>query len=218
MMVLIPFQAGSPDLWVPSANCTSSYCSKDKYNPASSSSSARKSGKFSIEYGDGSSVSGPVYTETVAVAGVTVKGQYFSPPVCQHGKIATRGEERGLRFNLAKSGSELYLGRTDTSLYTSSIEYLAITESGFWQISGASISVVPQTAASGFQTIIDSGTTIIYGPPNAGSTFYQNINGCLKPSQAFTVRLCPFLFEVYSMHRFHLLHESVSHSVPGCSA
>ena len=72
--------AGSADLWVPSVNCTSSYCSKkDKYNSASSSSGAHKGGKFSIQYGDGSTVSGPVYTDTVSVAGVTVKNQYFSP-------------------------------------------------------------------------------------------------------------------------------------------
>ncbi|KAI8972259.1 protease [Trametes punicea] len=206
---LIDFDTGSADLWVPSVNCTSSYCSKkDKYKPTSSSSSARKSGKFSIEYGDGSSVSGPVYTETVAVAGVTVKGQYFSPvntispsfgsesgndgilglafpaisnlqksPFFNTAKSQGAVKNGVFGFKLAKSGSELYLGGTDTSLYTGSIEYHAVTGSGFWQISGASISIGSQTVVSGFQTIIDSGTTIIYGPPNAVSTFYQNIPG-----------------------------------------
>ena len=32
-----------------------------------------------------------------------------------------------------------------------------------------------QTAVSGFQTIIDSGTTIIYGPPTQVATFYKSI-------------------------------------------
>ena len=47
-------------------------------------------------------------------------------------------------FKLAKSGSELYLGGTDSSLYTDPIEYHSVTGSGFWQISGASIQVGSQ--------------------------------------------------------------------------
>lgn len=57
--------AGSSDLWVPSSSCTSSTCSsKSKYKSASSSTSKKASGTFSIEYGDGSTVSGPIYQDT----------------------------------------------------------------------------------------------------------------------------------------------------------
>ncbi|KAH9895122.1 protease [Cubamyces lactineus] len=205
---LMDFDTGSADLWVPSVNCTSSYCSKkDKYNPSSSSSGARKGGEFSIQYGDGSTVSGPVYTETVSVAGVTVKNQYFSPvdtisssfgseaddgilglafpaisnlqksPFFNTAKSQGAVKNGVFGFKLAKSGSELYLGGTDSSLYTGSIEYHPVTGSGFWQISGASILVGSQTVKSGFQTIIDSGTTIIYGPPKSVAAFYQAIPG-----------------------------------------
>ncbi|KAI0332362.1 protease [Cubamyces sp. BRFM 1775] len=205
---LIDFDTGSADLWVPSVNCTSSYCSKkDKYSPAASSSGAHKGGKFSIQYGDGSTVSGPVYTETVSVAGVTVKNQYFSPvdtispsfgseaidgilglafpaisnlqksPFFNTAKSQGAVKSGVFGFKLAKSGSELYLGGTDSSLYTGSIEYHSVTGSGFWQISGASILVGSQTVESGFQTIIDSGTTIIYGPPSQVAAFYQAIPG-----------------------------------------
>lgn len=62
---LIDFDTGSSDLWVPSSSCTSSTCkSKHKYTASSSSTGVKKSGSFSIEYGDGSTVSGPIYTDT----------------------------------------------------------------------------------------------------------------------------------------------------------
>ncbi|KZT10618.1 aspartic protease [Laetiporus sulphureus 93-53] len=205
---LIDFDTGSSDLWVPSSNCTSSVCtSKDKYSAKNSSSNAAKSGSFSISYGDGSSVSGPVYTDTVTVSGVKVTGQYFSPvttlsssfssdPVDgilglafpslsnlkQSPFVNTAKSEGSIKsgvfgMKLAKSGSELYLGGTDTSQYTGSIEYHSVASTGFWQATGAKALIGSKTVVSGFQTVIDSGTTIMYGPPSAVKTFYAAIPG-----------------------------------------
>ncbi|KAI8972223.1 acid protease [Trametes punicea] len=205
---LIDFDTGSSDLWVPSLNCTSSYCSsKHKYDPAKSSTSSHKSGTFSIQYGDGSTVAGPVDTDTVSVAGVKVTNQYFSPvstissmfgseaddgilglafpaisnlrqnPFFTNAKSQGAVKSGVFAFKLAKSGSELYLGGTDSSLYSGSIEYHPVTGSGFWQIANAKLSVGSKTVQSGFQTVIDSGTTIIYGPPDQVAAFYKNIPG-----------------------------------------
>ncbi|CDO76305.1 hypothetical protein BN946_scf184917.g21 [Trametes cinnabarina] len=196
------------DLWVPSVNCTSSYCTqKDKYNSAMSKSGSPKSGSFTIHYGDGLTVSGPVYTDIVSVAGVMVRNQYFLPvstispsfgsqvddgilglafpaisnlhqsPFFNTAKTQSAVKNSVFGFMLAKSGSELYLGGTDSSLYTGSIEYHTVTGSGFWQIKGASILIGSNTTQSGIQTIIDSGTTIIYGPPSQVAAFYKNIPG-----------------------------------------
>ncbi|KAI0359196.1 hypothetical protein OH77DRAFT_1010112 [Trametes cingulata] len=52
-------------------------------------------------------------------------------------------------FKLAKSGSELYLGGTNTKLYTGAIEYHAVTGSGFWQISAASLRLGSTSVLSG---------------------------------------------------------------------
>ncbi|GJE96864.1 aspartic protease [Phanerochaete sordida] len=206
---LVDFDTGSSDLWVPSSSCTSSTCkSKNKYTASSSSTSSKKSGSFSIEYGDGSTVSGPVYTNSVTVAGLTAKNQYFSPvttlsssfsgdPIdgilgLAYPAISNLGQEPFFNtlidqgtvsegvfgFKLASSGSTLFLGGTDTSKYTGSIEYHSIDQStGFWQATGAKSVAGSKTPNTNFETIIDSGTTIMYGPPSAVKTFYAAIPG-----------------------------------------
>ncbi|KIL59543.1 hypothetical protein M378DRAFT_26952 [Amanita muscaria Koide BX008] len=206
---LINFDTGSADLWVPSSSCTDSACSaKHKYNAGDSSTSHQKSGSFSIKYPDGSSVSGPIYTDTVTIAGITATDQYFSPAttvstnfdnepndgilglafrslsnINQNPFFNTAFEQGTVASNsfglkLATSGSELFLGGANNNLYTGSIESHSISSSsGFWQIGGASAYVNGNQAVSGFETVIDSGTTIMYGPPSDVKTFYSNVPG-----------------------------------------
>lgn len=53
----------------------SQYSGHTVYNPANSSSAERATGTWNISYGDGSSASGDVYTDTVTVADVAIPGQ-----------------------------------------------------------------------------------------------------------------------------------------------
>ncbi|KAI0952451.1 hypothetical protein AcW1_004540 [Taiwanofungus camphoratus] len=204
---VVDFDTGSSDLWVPSSSCRS--CSgHSKYDPSDSSTSESHSGSFSISYGDGSTASGKVYTDTVTIAGVTATNQYLSgvtkessefeedpadgllgmafPSISNLGHnpfIVTASDEGAISesvfaFKLASSGSSLYIGGTDSSLYTGSVEYHDLSSSdGFWQIGGASALVGGKTVVSDFETIIDTGTTIMYGPPGAVEQFYNAIDG-----------------------------------------
>ena len=61
----IDFDTGSSDLWVPNSKCTSSVCrGKHTYKSTSSSTSKSQKGTFQIQYGDGSTVSGPIFSDT----------------------------------------------------------------------------------------------------------------------------------------------------------
>lgn len=57
------FDTGSSDLWVPNAvGCTT--CEGLRaYNSSSSTTSIQQSGNFNLTYGDGSVVSGPIFTD-----------------------------------------------------------------------------------------------------------------------------------------------------------
>ncbi|KAH9832948.1 aspartic peptidase domain-containing protein [Rhodofomes roseus] len=190
----IDFDTGSADLWVPSSDCSGCQ-SQASYNANSSSTSKEQSGNFQIQYGDGSTASGPIYSDTVAVAGVSVTGQYLSAVTSETGDLSLsqlksdpyfwtavnqKAVDQGVfAFKLSSSDSQLYIGGTDNSLYSGDIEYhdLSSSSQGFWQISGASAVVNNKSAVSNFDTIIDSGTTIAYGPPDAVKQFYAAIDG-----------------------------------------
>ncbi|BGP29181.1 hypothetical protein JCM10296v2_000919 [Rhodotorula toruloides] len=96
------FDTGSADLWMPSSQCTSSACSgKHKYDASASSSSVPVTSKtFSVSYGDGSSSSGPVYQDTVTVAGLVGTGQTFGAATTLSTSFASDPEDglAGLAF------------------------------------------------------------------------------------------------------------------------
>ncbi|XP_053100015.1 embryonic pepsinogen-like [Hemicordylus capensis] len=77
-----------------------------------------------------------------------------------------------------KTGSVLTLGGIDESHYTGSINWIPVTEQGYWQIAVDGIFVNGQAIAcsGGCQAIVDTGTSLLAGPPAEISSL-QNVIG-----------------------------------------
>lgn len=71
----LDFDTGSSDLWFASTLCGSCGSYQTKYNPSDSSTYAKDGRSWSIEYGDGSSASGILGTDTVTLGGLEITKQ-----------------------------------------------------------------------------------------------------------------------------------------------
>jgi cathepsin D len=80
-------------------------------------------------------------------------------------------------FFLSDTASELHLGGVNKAHFDGEIENhpLSAKSNGFWQLAGGSISVDGSEAASGFDTILETGGTLIYGQPDAVQDVYAKI-------------------------------------------
>ncbi|CAE6402266.1 hypothetical protein ACGC1H_000207 [Rhizoctonia solani] len=203
---LIDFDTGSADLWIPSASCQSEGCRNKNVYTSSSSSTAKEvttSQKFSISYGDGSTASGPVYTDTVSAGGLSVTNQSFSAVTSESSSfsqdpsdgimglafssissigaptfienLASQGTISSSAFSmyLASNNSQLYLGGTNSSLYTGDITYTDLQSKTYWLTNGSS-SVDGAEAYSG-SMIIDSGTTLIVGEERSVKAWWEKV-------------------------------------------
>ncbi|KAH9951511.1 acid protease [Amylocystis lapponica] len=212
----IDFDTGSSDLWVANIACNDYACEgKDLYDPLQSRTSVSQPGTFSTEYGGGSPVSGPIYSDTVKIGGVTVTNQTFSAvtslssqfegspqdgilglayPAISNLNASTFFEnayqqgvvaQNDFAFKLTTGYSSLYLGGTDELLYKGEIERHPVSpDKGFWwitngsvQVNGKSVQVNSETSplTPTFDTIIDTGTKFMYGPPSEVDTFYKQV-------------------------------------------
>ncbi|KAM0787934.1 hypothetical protein ACM66B_006139 [Microbotryomycetes sp. NB124-2] len=220
---LIDFDTGSADLWVPSAACTSDACAPhNKYDSTSSSTSQLvPNSKLSISYGDGSSTTGSVYTDTVALAGLVAENQTFGAatglssdwkddpmdglmgmgyqsisqlqrsPMFQ--TLVSQGKVSAPQFSfkLGETGSsELFLGGMNPSLFVSgSTQWVSVVSQSYW--------IVPATAyandvaaASNFNAIIDSGTSVIVAPSLAAKRFWAQVPNSAVYGQGYYTYEC----------------------------
>ena len=71
----VDFDTGSSDLFLPASSCHSTCDGHKRYNPSSSSTSKDLKKSFTLAYGDGSTVSGTEYKDTVRVVGLNATNQ-----------------------------------------------------------------------------------------------------------------------------------------------
>ncbi|QRW10790.1 aspartyl protease [Ceratobasidium sp. AG-Ba] len=161
----IDFDTGSSDLWVPASDCST--CGTHKsYDPAKSQTSEQQSGNFSIEYGDGSTASGSIYTDTVGLGETTITKQIFSAVNKESGQLQSSPNDgicglgypsisqtnspnivenafnqgqtgaRASVFYLNKAGSQLVIGGSNPPQCQSSFKCAAVTKQAYWQFDG----------------------------------------------------------------------------------
>ncbi|KAF5667045.1 putative endothiapepsin precursor [Fusarium heterosporum] len=88
---------GSSDLWVYGSKAAAASGSRTRYNSSESNSCQEMKGaKWFIEYGDGSSASGHVVTDTVSIGGLSVKSQAVQVADKVHESFARQKNVDGL--------------------------------------------------------------------------------------------------------------------------
>ncbi len=99
-------------------------------------------------------------------------------------------------FYLSPNGSELHLGGVNRQHFTGIIESHIVVNASepnptFWQINNAHVSINGSAAVvSSFQTIIDTGTTCVYGPTDAVAKVYIQIPGSREWLSGFYIFPC----------------------------
>ncbi|KAM9326654.1 pepsin A-like [Gastrophryne carolinensis] len=88
-----------------------------------------------------------------------------------------------------ESGSFVLFGGTDSSYWSGSLNWVPLTAETYWKITVDSVSVNGQVIASSFPAIVDTGTSVMIGPPNP-ITNIQDYIGASKDSNGDYVIDC----------------------------
>ncbi|TFY81195.1 hypothetical protein EWM64_g2816 [Hericium alpestre] len=196
----LDFDTGSSDLFLPGPSCSENCEGHTTYNPSSSSTSKSLGKSFSLSYGDGSTVSGTQYTDTVAIAGLTATGQTLgAAKTFSTGFSSDQFPADGLLGMAFKSLSDynanplfqslMAQGKTSSSvfgfndLYSGDFTWVPVTQAAYWQVELGGLSVNGKSALSRTAAIVDTGTTQIIGDPDTVKSIYSQISGAKSASQ-----------------------------------
>lgn len=86
---------------------------------------------------------------------------YGADPVFQSLVAQGQTTESAFAFKLASEGSELFLGGTNSNLFTGAFTYTPVTTQGYWQVNLESLTVNNEVVLSSVAAIIDTGTTLV---------------------------------------------------------
>ncbi|CAD6900945.1 unnamed protein product [Tilletia controversa] len=177
--------------------------SSGAYHPRASSTSVRTKKTFQTAYGDGTAAEGTVYTDVLTIGdlkapktAIGLSSSRFINPNKEGGNqgisgmsfpsLATFGHSHPpffdslhnagalsafqFAFKIDSSGSHLYLGGHNPSDITGWPSWVSVdSNGGFWQ--------VPATADGygSFESIVDTGTTLIVAPVDAARGYFHSI-------------------------------------------
>jgi cathepsin D len=134
------------------------------------------------QYSSGFSIDNLPADGLMGMAFQSISG-YKAPPLFQtlisEGVVTTQV----FGFKFATSGSELFLGGTNSALYTGDFTWLSLTLEGYWQASFDSISVDGTSVVESTAAIFDSGTTQIVGDPVGIANIFKQISGARAAPQ-----------------------------------
>ncbi|ORY58913.1 aspartic-type endopeptidase-like protein [Pseudomassariella vexata] len=173
----LDFDTGSSDFWVFSSETPSTQVSGQSiYTPSKSSTAKSLSGyTWSISYGDGSSSSGDVYTDTVTIGGLTVASQAVEAAKKVSSSFTSESAIDGLvglgfdSLNTVKPTAQKTFFSTakaqlDEPLFTADLKYKAPGTYNFGYIDEAAytgtITYVPVTTNPGYWTFTSSGYAV----------------------------------------------------------
>ncbi|XP_060701366.1 pepsin A-like isoform X2 [Hemiscyllium ocellatum] len=88
-----------------------------------------------------------------------------------------------------QSGSEVVFGGVDPNHYTGEINWVPVTQKGYWQILVDSVKINGQIVAchGGCQAIVDTGTSLIVGPSSPIQTIQNMIGARLESYSTYVV-------------------------------
>jgi cathepsin D len=191
LFILVDFDTGSSDLFLPGPDCDASCSGHTTYDP-SKSSAAKDTGKsFQTQFGDGSTVSGEIFTDTVAIAGLTASkqaigaakqysdgfsSQNFKPDGLMGMAFESIAEFKAPPvfqtlisqkavsqsvFSFKLSETGAQLTLGGTGSSKSDFVFAPVTQQAFWSVNMDSVSVGGKAALSKMTAIIDTGTTLV---------------------------------------------------------
>lgn len=204
----LDFDTGSSDLWVFSTE-TSGAGSQTKYSPGKSSSSKKLDGaSWEIKYGDGSTCSGDVYTDTVKIGGLSVKSQAVESAKKVSQQFAT-GDSDGL-LGLAwssintvqpkpqKTWFDNLASNLDSPVFVADLRHDTPGSYIFGAIPSEASDVLyadvdnsqgfwqfstSSDFGGDFDAIADTGTTLLLAADDLVDTYYKKVEGAKNDEQ-----------------------------------
>uniref|UniRef100_A0A8C3FVE7 pepsin A n=1 Tax=Chrysemys picta bellii TaxID=8478 RepID=A0A8C3FVE7_CHRPI len=201
------FDTGSSNLWVPSVYCSSEACTNhNKFNPSDSSTYQATSQNLSIQYGTGS-MTGILAYDTVQVGGIVDTKQIFGLSETEPGSTfyyAPFDGILGLAFpSIASSDATpvfdnmMNEGLVSQDLFSDEERWAIVKEGeveaetsgeSFWQSARITLQAshcwLTIACSGGCQAIIDTGTSLLAGPPTGISNINSYIGRCLLHTDA----------------------------------